>query len=340
MKTKIALLLCLVCAWLPAKGQSTNGVLFVDNFNRTTLAPWVPQLGNWSLTNSTMVGTSSGSSYGNAYVSNNWGDYLVQGQFQFSTTNAWGGGIGGRLKDSVNGQHYAVWIYPEGSPGGPGNGTAIMKVFKFQKWNAMPGQYTSLASFLLPNGVGTNWHMIGLAFQGSNIFAYFDNQQVANVVDNGSFDGSGAYLTGGISADMYTDVVPYVLSISNVTVVALSANNSYSVNENTTLSVGAPGVLGNDIDVFGSNLQATPLSQPTHGTLNLTNNGGFSYTPSNNFVGSDSFTYLPHDGANNLDPATVTITVAPVVPVTANNDSYTNGNVGTLSGARAGDSRE
>ena len=290
------------------------GLLFADNFNRTSLAPWFPVLGSWFLTNNTLVGNSANDSYGNAYVSNNWGDYLVQGQFQFSTTNAWGGGIGGRLADSANGQHYAAWIYPEGS-GGASGGTAVMRLIKFHSWNETSG-FTTLAALPLPNGVGTSWHTAGLAFQGSNIFCYFDNQQLTNVVDDGSFDGQGTYLGGGISADMYSDETPYIFSVSNVTVVALSANNNYSVNENATLSVGAPGVLGNDVDVFGSNLQATLLNQPLHGTLYLTNNGGFTYTPSNNYVGSDSFTYLPHDGANNLDPATVTITVVPVITVT------------------------
>ena len=94
-------------------GQTTSSVatvavdvlpppdLFLDGFNRSTLWPWTQQSGGWSLTNNALVGTSSFSSYGNAYVSNNWTDYLVQGQIQISTTNAWGGGIGGRVVDCL-----------------------------------------------------------------------------------------------------------------------------------------------------------------------------------------------------------------------------------------------
>ena len=77
-------------------------------------------------------------------------------------------------------------------------------------------RFPTLATVLLTNGVGTNWHTVGLAFQGSNIFTYFDGRQLTNVVDNGTFDGQGAYFTGGISADMWTLTTPYTLSVSNV----------------------------------------------------------------------------------------------------------------------------
>src|SRR5208283_4423641 len=119
---------------------------------------------------------------------------------------------------------------------------------------------------------------------------------VTNVLDNGTYDGQGAYLGGGISADTFTLTTPWTFSVSNVVVVVLAANNSYSVNENGALRIPAPGVLTNDLDVFGTNLAASLASGPAHGSLTLTNNGGFSYAPSNNFVGVDTFTCQPHDG--------------------------------------------
>jgi len=325
MKAKIAAFLCLLCISFSVKGQGTQpNVLFSDNFGRDSLAPWMQELGVWSLTNSTLVGTSDDGGYGNIYVSNNWTDYIVTGQIQFSTAAAWGAGLGGRLVDPVSGPHYAAWVYPEGSDA-LSDGTAVLELIKFHSWNEQTG-FTILATAALPNGVGTNWHTVGLAFQGSNIFAYFDGQQVTNAVDDGS-DGSAAYLTGGISADMYTYDVPYFLSVSNVTVTSLSGDDSFNVNQNATLSVPAPGVLGSDFDVFGSNLDATLVSGPSYGSLTLTNNGGFVYTPSNNFVGVDAFTYQPQDGTNTLDPATVTITVLPltnviVVAVNSTNQMY------------------
>ena len=63
------------------------------------------------------------------------------------------------------------------------SGTAILKMLKFHSWN--DGAFTTLETVALTNGVGTNFHTDGLAFQGSNIFAYFDGSQVTNMVDNG-----------------------------------------------------------------------------------------------------------------------------------------------------------
>jgi VCBS repeat-containing protein len=307
-------------------GQTTSGVataaievlppgkLFLDNFTHSPLWPWIQESGAWGITNNVLMGTGAFSSYGHAYVSNNWADYLVQGQIQFSSTSAWGGGIGGRLMDPVNGLYYGAWVYPENSLGGPGNGSAVMKIIKFHSWTDL--SWSLLSQVTLTNGVGTNWHTVGLAFSGSNIFAYFDGNQVTRVTDNGTFDGQPAYTNGGISADMWTQPpTAYTYSVSNVVVTPLVVNDSYNVNANTTLTVTNPGVLSNDTDVFGTNLTATLISNPSHGTLMLTNNGGFSYTPSNNFVGTDSFVYQASDGVNNLGTATVTMAVLPVLTV-------------------------
>src|SRR5207245_635498 len=99
--------------------------------------------------------------------------------------------------------------------------------------------------------------------------------------------------------------------------------DSYSVNEDNTLTIGAPGVLANDSDVDGDSLHAVLVSGVSHGTLALNADGSFTYTPAANFNGSDSFTYMANDAAADSNPATVTITVNPVndAPVAAN-DSY------------------
>src|SRR5207302_316194 len=78
-------------------------------------------------------------------------------------------------------------------------------------------------------------------------------------------------------------------------------------------------------------LTATVVSGPTHGTLTLNMNGGFTYTPAPNYNGADSFTYKAHDGAADSDVATVSITVNPVndAPV-AVNDSYSTNEDTTL----------
>jgi hypothetical protein len=87
-------------------------------------------------------------------------------------------------------------------------------------------------------------------------------------------------------------------------------NDSFVTNQNQTLSVPAPGVLVNDLDAVWTNLTASVISYPASGTLNLTNNGGFSYKPNTNFFGRDCFTYRATEaGGTNSGVATVTILV-------------------------------
>ena len=102
-----------------------------------------------------------------------------------------------------------------------------------------------------------------------------------------------------------------------------AVDDTYSTDENTDLSVAAPGVLDNDSDPDGDSLTAGLGSEPSHGTLTLNANGSFTYSPNAGFSGSDSFTYRANDGLANSNLATVTITVTPVnnAPV-AENDSY------------------
>jgi VCBS repeat-containing protein len=85
--------------------------------------------------------------------------------------------------------------------------------------------------------------------------------------------------------------------------------DSYSTNEETTLNVAAPGVLGNDSDVEGSTLTAALASGPSHGSLTLNANGSFDYTPDTNYAGPDSFTYRANDGSANSTATTVNLTV-------------------------------
>src|SRR5206468_3052648 len=94
---------------------------------------------------------------------------------------------------------------------------------------------------------------------------------------------------------------------------AVVADDSYTTPEDTTLTVLAPGVLANDGDVDGDPLTAIAVSNPTHGSLTLNNDGSFTYIPALNYNGPDSFTYKANDGqADSPTNATVSITVTPV----------------------------
>src|SRR5205809_176633 len=105
-----------------------------------------------------------------------------------------------------------------------------------------------------------------------------------------------------------------------------------------SLSVSAPGVLGNDVDLDGNPMSADVVATTTHGTLNLSTNGGFTYTPSSNYFGADSFTYRVTDGLAISGVATVSLTVTNVIrPPVANNDSYGVNKNRRLTGTESGE---
>ena len=114
----------------------------------------------------------------------------------------------------------------------------------------------------------------------------------------------------------------------NVTVTAVNdapvvLTDSYSTSEDEALVITGPGVLTNDVDVDGNPLAAVLVSGPAHGTLTLNASGGFTYTPTANFNGTDSFTYKANDGTVDSNVATVNVTVtllndAPVLEVIGN----------------------
>ncbi|MGA2685013.1 MAG: MBG domain-containing protein, partial [Verrucomicrobiota bacterium] len=303
---------------------TTPAQLFYDNFARTagsnSIFPWVNQMGSWSVTNKLLQGSCALDNYGYAYYNTNWTDYSVQAQIRYPSTSVWGGAIGGRLNPAT-GAHYDVWILPENSPWGPDNGVPsgvpTLQILKYSDWF----DYTAENLVRLP-AVGTNWHNVKVAFLGSNVFAYFDGNLITNLVDNGTFDGQPALMNGGITAEVYAATpTAYTMSFSNFIVTPLLLNPSYSTKENTGLTVPKPGVLTNDLDVYGTNLIATLISGPTNGTLNLSTNGGFTYTPVTNFSGIDGFEFRLSDHQNVLGIATATITVTPLPTLTVTADN-------------------
>ena len=77
---------------------------------------------------------------------------------------------------------------------------------------------------------------------------------------------------------------------------------------NTPLVVPAPGVLTNDTGIDGNSITAALATAPSNGTVTLAADGGFTYTPTINFIGTDIFTYTASDGSSSAT-ASVTIRV-------------------------------
>lgn len=94
-----------------------------------------------------------------------------------------------------------------------------------------------------------------------------------------------------------------------------AANDAFSTAFNTPLIVPAPGVLGNDAANGLGPLSAAFATTPSHGSVTLAANGGFTYTPTTGYSGPDSFTYRAQAGGQLSAPATVSITVNPIATI-------------------------
>ena len=94
-------------------------------------------------------------------------------------------------------------------------------------------------------------------------------------------------------------------------------NDNYNMDQDTTLNVTVPGVLGNDSDPDGDTLTAAVVTGPSHAqSFALHADGSFDYTPNPGFFGMDSFTYKANDGTADSNVATVTIDIADAQPPT------------------------
>jgi hypothetical protein len=83
--------------------------------------------------------------------------------------------------------------------------------------------------------------------------------------------------------------------------------DSASTQKNTAVTVS---VLTNDSDPDGDPLTITGTTDPPHGTAVVNPGGTVTYTPDDDYVGPDSFSYTISDGRGGNSTANVTITVA------------------------------
>ncbi len=111
------------------------------------------------------------------------------------------------------------------------------------------------------------------------------------------------------------------ITVNKVEIAPTLTNSSASLNEDGSTTLNP---LANATDVNGDSLTASVITQPAHGTITVNANGTWTYTPSQYFYGTDTFTYSVSDGTASSNLATVTLSVNKVeVPPTLTNSSAT-----------------
>jgi YD repeat-containing protein len=141
-----------------------------------------------------------------------------------------------------------------------------------------------------------------------------------------TYDGLGRLSTATFPNGMEI-TYSYDAAGNRTSVVSASASNSppTAVNDSETVAENTPlqyDPRTNDSDPDGDTLSITATSTPSHGGVVINSGTSLTYTPTHNYLGSDSFTYTISDGHGNNSTATDTMTVG-ANPLTAVNDSET-----------------
>jgi hypothetical protein len=146
---------------------------------------------------------------------------------------------------------------------------------------------------------------------------------VATYTPELNFNGTDSFTYKANDGMADSNVATVTITVTPVNDAPVAVDDEYTVAEKETLTIDAPGVLGNDSDVDGDALSAILVDTVSNGTLTPNANGSFTYIPDEYFNGMDSFTYKASDGELESELAVVTITVTPVNdwPI-ANDDFY------------------
>ena len=120
---------------------------------------------------------------------------------------------------------------------------------------------------------------------------------------------------------LISDTVTVIINVLPTNDLPIGKDDNYGLVKNSTLSVSdSLGILSNDSDVDGDSIYTSLLDSTKHGSLELSDRGGFIYIPDQDYIGIDVFKYNLSDGIFITDTIYVnlSITSRPI----ANNDNY------------------
>ncbi len=103
----------------------------------------------------------------------------------------------------------------------------------------------------------------------------------------------------------------WAVTITTANAAPVAKPDRFQIKSGRTLRVNAPGVLKNDRDPEGEALTATLVRAPKKGKVTLRANGSFTYRPSKQATGKDTFIYQARDETGAAKNATVTIQIKP-----------------------------
>lgn len=123
---------------------------------------------------------------------------------------------------------------------------------------------------------------------------------------NANYNGSDSFTYTITDVDGDTSTATVAVTVTALNDAPVVVNGSGQVAQDGTFN-GSLAPLGTDID--GNPLTYSVVTQPLHGTLNLSPDGNFVYSPAAGFSGADLFTFQANDGQANSNVAVYNLNV-------------------------------
>ena len=142
-----------------------------------------------------------------------------------------------------------------------------------------------------------------------------------------NFNGTDTFTFKANDGTVDSNTSTVTITVASVNDAPVANDVTASMDENKIAGRYQPVTITLDAtDVEGDDLTYTVVGDVSNGTLGSVSNNQIIYTPTQDFNGTDTFTYKANDGTDDSNTATVTIAVAAVndAPVTQNQGASTN----------------
>ena len=210
--------------------------------------------------------------------------------------------------------------YPDDVNGNEAFKTAMMGAWQELDWlfAGVDKADVEVLNLATSKTTGFEWSAVetpnGVAVVASNLDDdYYGDYLEGSVMVAAGMDSKYVDLLFGSSGHKYLPSGTHWFESYVENIAPIAENDAYSVAEDNVLNVVPSGVLANDTDIDpDTTLTAIKTSETAHGSVTLNSDGSLSYTPHDDWHGTDTFTYKANDGSADSNTATVSVTVDPV----------------------------
>ncbi len=176
---------------------------------------------------------------------------------------------------------------------------AVDNAFLLNEDNAFTG---SLSSNDTKSADGGNTWAVETGPAHGSVSINADGTFTYTPADN--YNGSDSFTYAITDADGDTSIAAVNLTIDSVNDVPVAVDDSFTLNEDTAIT---GTLIANDTEsADGGNTWAVETG-PAHGSVSINADGTFTYTPADNYNGSDSFTYAITDADGDVSTASVNL---------------------------------